>query len=398
MLEIVADDAKKNGLSAEDSQAYVQKLSKINTSDIEYVVNKVVDFARERALLAAVRSTIEGVQSGKGTPGGVIKLFEEALQVGQNLGDLGYLFTKDSDKVIDKVTSKTYGLATGYPVLDKVWKRGWGPGWLIVPLAPPKSWKTTLAINLALNWISVSAAQPINVFYYPCEISQELAFMRAMLSFCGCNEDALYNDPEKFKELIRSRLATQCQGDILWKAFPAGQATIQDIRIHAKTACSALGIKPGAIIIDYAETVKPTQDSDLDRRQQAGIYTDARALGAEFNCPVILPERCNAETVDMAVPSMRSFQGAFQKAGIVDVGIGICATEEERLQNVLRLFIFLNRHGPAARHFRGKVDNERYTIDINEEIPYVPKDNEKKEKPAKEQFTRRPRLPSELED
>lgn len=376
--ELVADDAKRMDGNPKEVQEYIVRLSKINTGDVDYVVTKVVDFCRERAVLSAVRTSIERVQSGKLMEGELVKLFEDALSIGVNLDDLGYLFTKDADAVIDKITEKTYGVMTGFKHFDNIWKRGWGPGWLIVPLAPPKRFKTTFCINLAMNMVGVAAPVPQNVFYYPCEISQELAMTRALLNLVGLNQDYIYDSPEKFKERIKQAMAQLVQGQILWKAFPAGGATIMDIRNHARIASKTLGIKPGAIMIDYAETVAPSESSKekKDHRQQADVYTEARALGHEFGCPIIIPDRCNRETVGKKVPNMTSFQGAFQKAGIVDVSFGLCGTEEEIMQNVIRYFVFLNRHGAAFQHFRGKVDAEKYTMTIDEEIEYNPDEDE----------------------
>jgi len=69
---------------------------------------------------------------------------------------------------------------------------------------------------------------------------------------------------------------------------------------------------------------------------------------------------------------MTAFQGAFEKAGIVDVALGLCATDEERLANTLRVFTILNRHGPQFQHIRGRVDPARYKIELLELIPYRP--------------------------
>jgi replicative DNA helicase len=396
--ELVSDEARRlETSSVKDAQEYVQKISAINTGDADYVAKKVVDFARERSVLAAVRKTIELIQSNKLPEGGVVKMFEDALGIGQNLDELGYIFHEDAENVIDTITQRQYGIHTGFPLLDRIWRNGWGPGWLIALLAPPKRWKTMTSIQLALNMIGPSIGK--NVFYYPCEISQELALVRALLNLTGLPQEYLYEAPEKFKEAVKLRMPEHVHGHLLWKSFPSGMASIQDIKLHAKTAVQQLEIKPDAIFIDYAENIRSTSKSDRDYRQQADIYTEARALGHEFSCPIIMPDRCNAETVNAAVPNMKSFQGAFQKAGIVDVGIGLCATDEEYLQNVVRFFVFLNRHGKAYQHLRGKVEPELMRIFLDEEIPYDPGQEEREDSQKK---TRRRRsleddLPSELQ-
>jgi hypothetical protein len=71
---------------------------------------------------------------------------------------------------------------------------------------------------------------------------------------------------------------------------------------------------------------------------------------------------------------MQSFQGAFEKAGIVDISIGLCATEAELKNNIIRLFVFLNRHGAALQHFQGAVDASTYRMEILKELEYDPDD------------------------
>lgn len=149
-------------------------------------------------------------------------------------------------------------------------------------------------------------------------------------------------------------------------------------RNHAKQVIKTYDLKPRAVVIDYAETVRPdTVDKKApDWRQQADIYTQARALGAELGCCVIMPDRCNRETVGRKVPNMKSFQGAFEKAGIVDIAIGLCATEDEYKHDRMRYFVFLNRHGEAFKHYDGTVDPARMQMTVGGEIEYKPDDEE----------------------
>jgi hypothetical protein len=495
------------------AQEYIEKLRGIKTGDVEFVRSKIVQFARERATISAIKEAISILQNpkdkkNKHTDSDFVKMFEEALSVGKNLDDLGIVLHDDADKVVDKVTSFDYGVKTGYNLLNKVWPRGWGPGWLIVPLAPPKrfkclgkgtgvlmyngsvkpvedirvgdrimgddsrprkiltcgkgrgplyrvsqgsgkdficndahvlcvkslkgdvkeipaeeyaqrskakwftrSWKgykvdgsryrisvkpvgegdyygftidgnqrfllddftvthnTTFGINLALNMVSPSQGETI--FYYACEISQELAVARALCNVADKSMDYMYSHTDKFKEEMRRQIGLKIGGHFICKSFPSKSVTMADIKAHAKQVISTFGIQPKAIFIDYAETVRPVVPHGTSEHQAgASVYTEARALGAELGCCVIMPDRCNKETVSKKVPNMGSFQGAFQKAGVVDVAIGLCSTDEEYERNEIRYFVFLNRHGKAYQHFKGIVDPEKFKMTINEELPF----------------------------
>jgi len=358
---------------------YVEKLRAHSTElrspeDVKHVAGQVVEFARNQAMIAAIRKNIELLKDGKDLD---IKLCEDAAATGQNLRDIGILLSSQcpeiAEDVVNRVTSKTYGIRTGFPLLDNVWKNGFGPGWLIVPLAPPKRYKTSFCINMALNMAGPSIG--VDVLYYTLEISDELAVIRGLCNLAGLSMDYMYGSPEKFKQQAIDRLKMMLTGEILFKHYAARSATIRDIKAHAKMAI-AQGLRPRAIFIDYADTVKPSMShkDKKDHLLQADVYTEARALGHELGCTVIMPDRCNRETVSLAVPNMTSFQGAFEKGGIVDVAFGICATDAEMLNDTLRVFVFLNRHGPALQHFQGKTDKDTFRIELEREIEYNPEE------------------------
>ena len=359
---------------AEALSAYVTRLKRLTTEDLDTVVERVCGFARNRAVILAIQASVDAMKEGErtGQPPDVDfpRLFEEALNVGQDLDDDGLLLHRDADATLDALARPDYGVRTGFHQWDGIWRRGWCPGWLITLLAPPKCFKTGTSINLALSMISPAVGQ--DVFYYACEIDQKLAALRCFTHLTGQPEEALFEDEAGFRRLMHRRIQRRVAANFLIKDYPSKSASIATIEAHAKRTMRRYGFKPKAIVVDYAETVAvdkaPSRASEHE--QKASVYTQARAMASRLGCCVIMPDRCNKETVSMRVPNMTSFQGAFQKAGIVDVAIGLCATEQERLQNVLRTFVFLNRHGEAYQHFKGKMDGSTMRLDLGEPVPY----------------------------
>lgn len=354
---------------------YVMKLTELDTGDWEGVRKLMIKFAKERSLFAALRKIHAAQMEGKGNEVDAVAEVEQALIVGEDYRKLGVSLVDDYASVIDETTKKTYGVATGYNLFDDVWKCGWAPGWLIVPLAPPKSYKSTFCINLALNMAGSKVGK--DIIYYACEIDEKLAMMRALYNISGVGSDRIFEyGVEKFKRAAKAGIASKITGNLWFKSFPSKTASIQDIEQHAKYLIQHNDLHPAAIIVDYAETVRPTMTGKniSDWRQQADIYIQARAMGTKLGCCVIMPDRCNRETVGRAVPNMASFQGSFEKAGAVDAAIGICFTEQERLQNRVRYFIFLNRHGPQLLEFEGKVDPELMRMSVDAQRVYIPED------------------------
>lgn len=361
-------------------EEYIKHLKELDTRHFEYVAQQVVAFCKERAILTAIKKSVEEIKEGTIDGSALIPRFEEALQVGTNLDSLGYLLHRDAPDVVRKITSTTYGIRTGFPHLDDIWKNGWGPGWLISFLAPPKRFKTTMCLNLALNMVSPAIAG--DVIYYTCEIAQELALARALCAVSGLTLDDMYRSPEEFIGLVQGAIGMQIAGNLLIKGYASKTVRISDIDAHLQTVRTQYGFRPKAVIIDYAENIAYSSSvkSMPPEQQQASVFTEARAMGQRRGCCVIMPDRCNKETVNRPVPDMTSFQGSFQKSGIVDAAIGLCGTDAEIINGILRWFVFLNRHGPAFQHFQGKVDAERYRLEIEQEIDYDPEAEQKNRK------------------
>ena len=369
--QMLLDEVKRIGQeeNSEEYTLFLNRLEEMATNDVDYVLSKIVDFARERAVLVAVRETLDAVEKGEMGKFNVITKFEEALRVGSNVEDIGVILSgdpanSDIEAIVRKQTAHRHGVKCGWPELDKLWPGGWQPGWLITFLAPPKRYKTATVLNIAYNIAKSDIGK--DVLVYPCEISQELAACRILTNMSGQTMEYMRDKPFQFIAAAQEAATRTMGGRIIMKGFSSKAAQLSEIRSHAKMIKAALNLDLGAIIIDYAETVRPSASpKDVPHyRLSAEVYTEARAIGNELGCAVIMPDRCNAETVDLPVPSMKSFQGAFEKAGIVDVAIGLCATNEEHANNDLRMFVFLNRHGKSLTHLQCEVNPETWVINV----------------------------------
>jgi replicative DNA helicase len=381
LQQIVYDAIVRTAEAKKESDIldYVDKLKHMDTGDAKDISRHCVEWARRRAIYLAVEKASRSFNDGEVPEDGFIPLFQEALKTGQNLDDMGYIIgPKDNDiaQIVSDYTAENYAISSGIPQLDDLLpSKGFEPGWLIVLLAPPKRYKTMTAINIGMN--IARAGRP--VFYYPCEISQQLASIRTLCNLTGRSIDFIRENPKGFTNFALDQAREFMGADMLIKGYPSKGASISgEIRTHAMASRQQLGLEPGAIIIDYAETVRSAADPKRtsEHRAQSEVYIEARALGAEMNCPVIMPDRCNRETVEKTVPNMASFQGAFEKAGIVDLGIGLCGSEKEYQEHIIRFFIFLNRHGEASQHFRSTVDPKTQQIGEWIKIPWNPEEDD----------------------
>jgi hypothetical protein len=378
---------------------YLKKLRALDTNHTDFVVDRLVHFCKQRAIIAAVKKVARDLRDGNQVDGSVISLFEDATSIGENLSEMGYIFHHAVDSVIDKVLSPSFGVRTGLPQLDNIWKTGWAPGWLITLLAPPKRYKTTVAMNIALSIVGPAVGE--DVIYYACEISEEQAVLKGFYNITGVTEDSMFESPDRFKENVREAMKNKIAGNLVIKHFPIGTATVGGtLRAHTRMLMKQLGIRPKLIVIDYADTVNPVAKGGDDKAYilQANVYKEAIAMGKEANCAVLMPDRLTAEAAEQKVPVKRVFQGAFAKGGIVDAALVLCQTPTEYQKNILRTFVFINRHGPAFQYFQGTVDPAINRVNLGDAIEYNPDEAEEAKAEGRQRRTsnRGPGLPEEL--
>ena len=370
--QMVTEEGKRSALPEKEISDYLVGLSTKQTEDVDYVVEHFTAWCRKRSIINAVKHGIKCIKEDTEPEKGWVELFEKAISVGQNLGDMGYILNDPDtvDKVIDRTLGEGGGVKTGIPLYDNIWKFGWGPGWLITLLAPPKRYKTITAINIALSMASHGVGA--DVIYYACEITQELTVLRAIYNLAGMTEEDLVGSAADFKERAKRAIDAKLGGKVLIKGFPLGTASIADLESHASMAVAQLGLNLKSVFIDYADTVLAPDPSAPQHVQQADVYKAAIAMGQRKKCCIVMPDRCKADAVDKLVPDMNSIQGAFAKSGITDIGIGLYSTPAEYAANKMRHFVFINRHGPAQQHFSVTVDPARCKVSVDEEIPYDP--------------------------
>ena len=123
----VERDSDRNAESKEvdNIAAYAKRLLTIDTRHVDVIASKVVEFARERALFIAIQKSLEFHAAKKTPPSGWTAMFEDALKIGLNLEDRGYIIKGgdggDINLILDKVSKHGYGTPTGYAELDRLW-------------------------------------------------------------------------------------------------------------------------------------------------------------------------------------------------------------------------------------------------------------------------------------
>lgn len=124
---------------------------------IHYLVDQIVDDRRKQRVVKTLTSAIESLEKNQDHEGairsmelGLVKLEEEGLNRSNDLEITTAAKLAVTEYEHRKNNPGLLGIATGFPTMDEV-TSGLQPGQLIVIIAPPKTGKSTLALQMAIN-------------------------------------------------------------------------------------------------------------------------------------------------------------------------------------------------------------------------------------------------------
>jgi len=163
---------------------------------------------------------------------------------------------------------------------------------------------------------------------------------------------------------------------LIIKEYPTGQASVNTLRGQLRQL-EAMGWLPDLLVVDYLDLLKPLTNYNDEYADLGHIAQDLRGLCGEFEIPAWSATQTNRAGMSQETPDIEHMGDSIKKAQIADVILVMCATKEERAQNLLRIFIAKNRNGPnkveleirTAYHRMALWDSAGEPIDIAEPPP-----------------------------
>lgn len=124
---------------------------------IHYLIDRMVDTRRKAAIVSTLGSALTAIEKDQDHEGalqalekGIIKLEEAGLNSSNDLEITEAAAKAKDEYAFRKANPGLLGMATGFPTMDEA-TSGLQGGQLIVIVAPPKTGKSTLALQIALN-------------------------------------------------------------------------------------------------------------------------------------------------------------------------------------------------------------------------------------------------------
>jgi archaellum biogenesis ATPase FlaH len=310
---------------------YFGRIHTRELTDVEYIKETSLDFCRKQNLKEAMMKSVGLLQNCSFDE--ISTVINDALKLGSE-NNFGYDYLADFE---DRFKIKHRApVATGWKEIDGIIGGGLGKSELGVVIAPTGAGKSMALVHLGAHAIKEGKT----VVHYTLELQDTVIGIR----YDSCITGYPLSDIRSFKEEIYEEIKN-LDGALIVKEYPTKSATTNTLRAHLSRLAKR-DIKPGLIIVDYADLLKPVIIRKEKRNELESIYEELRALASEFKCPIWTASQTNRSGLSAEVITMEQISEAFNKCFVSDFIFSISRTIEDKQNNQGKIFIAKNRNGP----------------------------------------------------
>ena len=261
----------------------------LNVEDnVNYLVDRIVEERRKQRVISTLTNAIEALEKNHDHEGairslelGLIKLEEDGLNRANRIEITAAAKTAIAEYEHRKNNPGLLGIPTGFPTMDAV-TSGLQPGQLIVIIAPPKTGKSTLALQMAIN-AHMEGKVPL---FYSFEMSNQEQIsryyaMRARISHKRLMEGSLSKEEEaRFYSKVPN---IQNMRDKGWLYDSSNGQTVSGIASTIQTT------NPDLVFIDGTYLMIDEQTNESNTPQAlTNITRSLKRLAQNVNKPIVI--------------------------------------------------------------------------------------------------------------
>lgn len=253
-----------------------------------YLVDRLVDARRKLNIVNAIGSALDALEKQKDHEAalalierGIIKIEEEGLNRSNDLEITAAAKKAKEEYEFRKNNPGLLGLPTGFKTMDDA-TSGLQPGQLIVIVAPPKTGKSTLALQIAIN-AHLSGKTPMFMSFEMSNAEQKSRYyaMRARISHRRLMTGSL--TPEEEGRYIKIASGIENMPDKFWFVDSANGQTVSAVasKIQSKN--------PDIVFIDGTYLMIDEQTGESNTPQAiTNITRSLKRLAQKINKPIVI--------------------------------------------------------------------------------------------------------------
>jgi hypothetical protein len=332
---------------------------------VDYAISQALEYLKLRSL-ELVKEELEAAIAKGNTLAGESAIASFS-KVSTELGDSSSLLY-DAKAVIEAFLNDEDVLFTYRGALGEAIGPVY-PGNLLGCIAPPKRGKTHFLIDSGLRLMEHSR----NVIFFSLEMTKKELYQRfwqalngsPVKDYSGPSAYFATDDPEdgkvkkweiEFENIYRPKLSFEGmdktlrrlrltnRGDVRMICTPMYTTSVEDIISHIDNLMYYENFIPDAIIIDYADLIKPSAKAGNEVRHQLNdIWMNLRNLGLTRNLAIITATQTNRAGLNSDIDT-GSVAEDMRKLAHVTTLVGLNQTPEERSNGIMRVSHLLSRN------------------------------------------------------
>ena len=310
---------------------FFTRISSSELSDSSYIKEQSLEFCRKQNIKDAMLKSVDLLQNCSFDE--ISKIINDSLVLGSET-DFGHDYIADFEARYQPRFRAP--ITTGWKDIDAIVGGGLGKNELGVVIAPTGAGKSMVLVHLGAQ----AVLEGKTVIHYTLELQDTVVANR----YDSCITEYPLSDLMGFKDEILEKVQ-DIEGKLIVKEYPTKSASTNTIKTHL-SKLQKRGIKPGMIIVDYADLLKPVVVRKEKRAELESIYEELRALSTEFECPIWTASQTNRSGLNAEVITMEQISEAFNKCFVADFIMSVSRTIEDKQNNTGKIFIAKNRNGP----------------------------------------------------
>ena len=339
---------------AKQVRDYFTKIISIEAADVKYIKEQSLDFCRKQNLKEAMMKSVGLLQTCSFDE--ISRTINDSLKLGSDT-NFGYDYIADFEARF--VPRHRVPVTTGWKQIDDICGGGLGKSELGVVIAPTGAGKSFCLVHLGAQGLKEGKA----VIHYTLELGDTIIATR----YDSCLTGYPLSDIINFKNEVYEEIK-DIGGKLIIKEYPTKSASTNTIKSHL-TRLLKRGIKPGMIIVDYADLLKPVIVRKEKRNELESIYEELRGISTEFQCPIWTASQTNRSGLNAEVITMEQISEAFNKCFVADFIFSVSRTIEDKQNNRGKMFIAKNRNGPDGMIYNIFMDPSSASIRILPQSP-----------------------------
>ena len=323
----------------------------IDATDLEFVKQETLDFCKNQVLKGAIVQAVDLLEQKKYDEIKVI--VDNAMKAGSER-DLGhdYIISLE-DRLTESVRAT---VPTPWDSVTNVMDGGLAGGELGVLVAPAGIGKTWCLQALAAHLVKVGKT----VVHYTLELNEAYVGLRYDTVFSGTPTANI-----KFYQDDVQKVIDGLDGKLIIKYYPTRSASVNTLAAHLKQM-EIQEIKPDAVIVDYADILKPTTFYKEKRHATGETYENLRGMAGEFDIPIWTASQANRSSLEEDVIDATKVSEDYSKVMTADFVMSVSRKVEDKIANTGRFHVIKNRFGIDGITFPANINTNTGLIQVHE--------------------------------